>query len=70
MDSPKPHMSMEVDYENKNYTSYNTNKMDTDFIPYNTNFNFDILNCEKDIKCEDNLYNGAFMWNFEDYFSI
>jgi hypothetical protein len=58
--------------ENKNFSSsYSGKEMEGDFIPYSSNhFNFDILNCEKEMKNDEGLYGGSFMWNFEDYFSI
>jgi hypothetical protein len=58
--------------ENKNLSSsYPGKEIERDFIPYSSNhFNFDILNSDKDNKYDEGLYGGAFMWNFEDYFSI
>ena len=52
-------------------SSYPGKEIERDFIPYSSNhFNFDILNSDKDNKYDEGLYGGAFMWNFEDYFSI
>ena len=58
--------------EHKNFSSsYTAKELESDFIPYSSNhFNFDILNCDKEMKTDEGLYGGAFIWNFEDYFSI
>jgi len=60
--------------DNKNFNStYSSKDMDSDFYPQNANnFNYDnMMNCEREIKTDDVVYGGgAFIWNFEDYFTI
>lgn len=56
--------------ENKNYfTPPYSNDIEPDFYPQCT-FNCDLMNIERDVKPDDGLYGGSFIWNFEDYFSI
>jgi len=60
-------------YENANFRSTLISKdADCDFYANNANnFNYDLINCERDIKTDDALYGASsFIWNFEDYFTI
>lgn len=68
--SSSENIAMDMDnFENRNFSSYRENE--NDFMPYTGNhFNFDILPYEKEVKTDDRFYNGAFNWNFDDYFSI
>ena len=56
-------------FDNRNFSNYRENE--SEFMPYTSNhFNFDMLPYEKEVKADERLYNGAFHWNFDDYFSI
>ena len=67
--SNKNYMHDTSSLNNRNYSSsYSQKEIESDY-PF-SNFNFDILNCDKDNKSDEALYGGSFIWNFEDYFSI
>jgi hypothetical protein len=58
--------------ENKNFTpSCYSNEIDPDVYPQNSsNFNYEMINFDRDIRVEDQMYPTSFIWNFEDYFTI
>jgi hypothetical protein len=52
----------------KNFTPSYSNNLESDFYPFNNNFNCDMMSIERDIKTEDVFYSG--MFNFDEYFTI
>jgi hypothetical protein len=55
--------------DNKNFTQGYSKEIDSEFYP-NNDFNYDIMNVDRDIRVDDPIYGSFPMWNLEDYFTI